>query len=337
MNLANPYLFLLLIICIVLFWFILRRSRRVEKRFLKYAELKFKPHYFQDKSAFWTGFKLFLMVIALAWIIVALVRPQWDYEPKKLESTGIDLVFAIDVSKSMDATDMMPSRLIRALLQINGFLGQVKTDRIGIIAFAGVASLECPLTDDYEAVKVVLGSLNSGTVTIPGTNIGAALELASDAFKAASQANSLILISDGEDLEGDFVARAKELRNKGIRIHTMGVGSPEGSIIKNPLTGQEVVSKLDEKSLQDISRISGGDYYRVTPGGDEVLLILKRIYDTETSRTNSKNISALKEQYYLFALFAIIFLILESFIDVRRKKGSITKPNHQSPKSGEEQ
>jgi Ca-activated chloride channel family protein len=296
-----------------------KRSKRQIKRFSRYAEPHLFPHYYIQRSTFWQGFKLFVLVLALLSIVIALVRPQWDYETRNLQSSGMDIVFAIDVSKSMDATDMQPSRLLRAVLQISSFLGQVKTDRIGIIAFAGVSSLECPLTDDYEALKIVLSSLSSNTISQPGTDIGAALELAGNAFSASSGANSLILISDGEDLEGSALRQAKVLKERGIRIHTMGVGSPEGTIIRNPDTGAEIVSKLDETTLKEISRITGGEYFRVTPGGDEIQLILKQIYANEESRTNSKKVNAYKDQYYLFACLALLLLILESLIDPRKR------------------
>ena len=107
----------------------------------------------------------------------------------------------------------------------------------------------------------------------------------------------------------------------GVKVHCMGVGSPKGSIIRNPETNQEIVSKLDEASLQEIAKITGGDYYRVTPGGDEILLILKQIYDSSSSNTTHKNLSAMKEQYYLFGLLALFLLVAESLIDPRRRRG----------------
>jgi len=323
MNLSNPYYLILLLICLGLLLLVLKRGKRLLNRYRAYAEPQLHNFYYRDRSPFWIGFRLFLSVLTLALIIIAMVRPQWDFERKDVQSSGMDIIFAIDVSKSMDATDMMPTRLMRAILQISGFVQQLKTDRIGIIAFAGVATLECPLTDDYEAVKIVLSSLNSNTIDRPGTNIGAALELSEKAFAAASKANSLILISDGEDLEGTAIQQAKRLKDKGIRIHSMGVGSPEGVIITNPDTKQEVVSKLDEKTLQQIADLTDGEYYRVTPGGDEIRLILQRIYETEESRIRNKRLSLQKEQYYLFALLAIALLLVEAVISPRKRNSGV--------------
>lgn len=323
MSLGHPYYLLLLLVCLPLLWLLVRRGKSQRKRFSEYAEAHLQGIYYAQFSPFWTGFKLVLAILALACLVLALVRPQWDYENRTLESSGMDIVFAIDVSKSMDAMDMMPSRLLRASMQISAFLQQLRTDRIGIIAFAGVASLQCPLTDDYEAVRIVLNSLNSDTAQRPGTNIGSALSLAEKAFATASSTTALVLISDGEDLEGQGIKQAKRLKEKGIRIYCMGVGSPQGAIVTNPDTGDEIVSKLDEQTLQQIAEQSGGEYYRVTPGGDEIQLILKRIYATEESRSRSKSLNALKDQYYLFAALALALLLVESVIDPRRRKSGL--------------
>lgn len=323
MNIVNPALYLLLGICLLLIGMLWKRERWLQKRFTRYADRHLQPFYYQDRSPFWTGFRIVMLILALALIIVALSRPQWDYETRNLESNGMDIVFALDVSKSMDATDMMPNRLLRATMQISSFIPQLNTDRIGIIAFAGVATLQCPLTDDYEAVRLVLNSLNSDSVVQPGTDLGAALSLAETAFMNKSNTNTLILISDGEDLKGQGIKQAQKLKNKGIRVYCMGVGSPEGAVIKHPISGQEVTSKLDEAILQEIAALTGGEYYRVTPGGDEIQLILKRIYASETNRYRTKNISARKEQYYLFAGLALLILLLEPFIDARRRKSGL--------------
>jgi len=320
MNLGHPYYLGLLVFCALILLLLIRREKKLQKRFAEYSDLHLKGIYYARRSPFWMGFRIVLSTLALGLIALALIRPQWDYENRTLESSGMDIVFAIDVSKSMDATDMMPSRLLRASLQISSFLQQLKTDRIGIIAFAGVATLECPLTDDYEAVKIVLNSLNSDTVERPGTNLGAAITLAEKAFATASATTALVLISDGEDLEAEGIKQARRLKDKGIRIYCMGVGSPQGAVIRHPQTGEEVISKLDEQTLQAIAEAGGGEYYRVTPGGDEIQLILKRIYDTEESRFRSKNLNARKEQYYLFASLALILLLVESLIDPRRRR-----------------
>ncbi len=328
MNIVNPHLFVLLLLCPALLYLVLTRGRRLQQRFVQYAQNHMMSHYYRKASPFWVGFRLVLLLLALAAIVIALVRPQWDFAQKNTESNGMDIIFAIDVSKSMDAQDMMPSRLLRAVIQISAFLDQVKTDRIGIITFAGVATMECPLTDDYEAVKIVLSSLSTDNNPKPGTNIGAALKLASESLGDVKGAGSLILISDGEDLAGSAEEQAKLLKAKGIRLYAMGVGSPQGFKIVHPQTGEEVVSKLDEASLTKLAHLTGAEYYRVTPGGEEIQLILQRIYHTEEERITKRSMSVYKEQYNLFACLAIILLLVESLINPLKRKGLMAAENY---------
>jgi len=230
-------------------------------------------------------------------------------------------MIAVDVSKSMDATDMSPSRLIRAKIQIASFIDKLSTDRVGIMAFAGAASLECPLTDDYESIKMILNSLTTDTVPKPGTDIGAVLEASQNAFMSAGGKHILVLISDGEDLEADAIATAKRLKSKGIVIYTMGVGSETGIEIRDPFSGQTATTKLDVRTLKEIAAATGGEFYAVTPGQNEIRLLLDRIYASEKSKLYSKNISSMKEQYHIFAFIALLILIIESlFHNVRRTK-----------------
>jgi len=175
----------------------------------------------------------------------------------------------------------------------------------------------------------VLQGMSTNSAERPGTNIGSALSLALQAFQCASQTNSIVLVSDGEDLQGEGVKQAHQLRSKGIRLYTMGVGSPEGATITNPATGQEVTSKLDEKTLQELASITGGEYYRITPGGDEIGIVLRRIHEREASKMSRKHLSVMKEQYYLFALLAIILLLTEMFIDPRRRTKGIMAAENQ--------
>jgi len=328
MNLVNPLYLWLLILCVLLVVMLFSRRRRLARRFSSFASPVFEKHYYRERSVFWYGLKLFLGILALVSIIIALVRPQWDFENRTLDKKGMDILFIIDVSKSMDAQDIMPSRLLRAIIQISAFMDELDTDHIGIISFAGVAKLECPLTDDYDAIRIVLQGLSTNSAERPGTNIGSALSLALQAFQGASQTNSIVLVSDGEDLQGEGVKQASELHKKGIRLYTMGVGSPEGATITNPATGQEVTSRLDEKTLQQLASNTGGEYYRITPGGDEIGIVLRRIHEREESRMSSKHISIMKEQYYLFALLALILLLIEMLIDPKtRTKGIMAAEN----------
>ena len=320
MNLYNQHYLYLLLLLIPLVYGIIRWNLRLKRRFKSFAEGHFFAFYLGQRSQFYSVLKLSLLVLALVAVIIALIRPQWDYETREFDSTGLDILIAVDVSKSMDATDMSPSRLIRAKIQIASFIDKLTTDRVGIMAFAGAASLECPLTDDYESIKMILNSLTTDSVPKPGTDIGAALEASQEAFASASGRHILILISDGEDLEAEAIATAKRLKSKGIVIYTMGVGSETGIEIQDPAGGRTATTKLDVKTLKEIAAASGGEFYAVTPGQNEIRLLLDRIYSSEKSKMYSKNMSTMKEQYHIFAIIALLLLIIESIFSNNTKR-----------------
>ena len=322
MRFGQTYILLLLLLILPLIWLLVRLHKRRLQRFGSFAEAQFYPHYFARLSPFYSALRLSLLIAAFAFIVIALARPQWDYRPQALESSGIDLICCIDVSKSMDATDMLPSRLSRAQLQIASFVSELKGDRIGIIAFAGRPSLECPLTDDYDAVQMVINSLSTDTVGMPGSDLGAALELAAKAFDVGDGNKVLVLISDGEDLEEKAIKRASSLKDMGITIYTMGVGSSQGSLIQNPETGEEVLTKLDAKTLSEIATQGGGKYYNVTPSQSEIKILLDQIFGLERSKLRSREVNAMKDQYHIFLLIALALFASALGISPYRKEGS---------------
>lgn len=314
MNLHNLQALWLLFLIPALIFLVGRLSRRRNRRFIKYAAQPFTQIYLARLSPFYSGLKLYLLIIALGFIIFSLARPQWDFQERDLSTGGMDIIFAIDVSRSMEATDIAPSRLLRSILQVSAFVDQLKTDRIGLIAFAGAATIECPLTDDHEAFKMVLSSLDTNSAARPGTDIARALDLALTAFNAAAAEGVLILISDGEDLSGSAVAKARELGNKGIRIYTMGVGSESGAQIRNPYTNEERISTLDKATLEQIAQVSGAEFYRITPSAAEISLMLSRIYSGEKMRTEQRAVNMYKEQYHIFVITTLLIIFLEIMI-----------------------
>lgn len=320
MNLYHPNLLFLLMLVIPLVLLLIYLRQRRLKRFARFAEPQFMSTYLQQLSPFYLLLKIVLTLLALIFVILALVRPQWDFETHSFESQGLDIMICLDVSKSMDATDMPPSRLLRAKLQTKAFLDKLKGDRVGIIAYAGKATLECPLTDDYESVSLVLSSLTTDNVVQLGTDIGAALTLAEKSFLSSGGSNILLLISDGEDLGSSAVTQAHRLSAAGVRIYTLGVGTPEGSQITDPGTQRSTFSKLDTQTLEQIASAGGGRYFSITPGQNELELILQNIYTTEKGRERSKNISTYKEQYHIPAVLALLFLLLETAILPLRKQ-----------------
>jgi Ca-activated chloride channel family protein len=327
MNIVNPKLLYLLIILLPLAGLLIILPRRYKKRFTTYAEPGFWDFYFRDWSFFFFRLKMALLLTATAFIILALVRPQWDRETQDIRRSGLDIAVCIDASKSMEATDIVPSRLQRAKDQIAAFIDEQKGDRVALIPFAGTAFVQCPLTDDYEAAKMLLSSLDTNSVPVWGTDIGKALRTARTVFDKNTKTRIVVLISDGEDLSESGVKAARELAQQGIVIYTMGVGTPEGAKVTlsaedaGGQTGQnEVVTKLDSKTLEKIASVSGGEFFMITPTQDEIAAILKHIASLERSRLSSVRLSLYKEQYHLFAIGALLLLLIETLISVRPGK-----------------
>lgn len=314
MNIYHPEnLWLLLIIVpLIALAFLLEKRRR--KRFSRFAETAFYAEYLSGSSPFFQSLKAALAILALAFVIFALLRPQWDYETRDFDSSGLDVMICLDISQSMDASDITPTRLQRAKLQIGAFIGKLKGDRVGIISFAGVPTLACPLTDDYESALLMLRGLSTGAAPREGTDIGAALALADKAFTGAGGSNVLLLITDGEDLQDSAITQARRLSAFGVRIYTMGVGTPEGVLIKNPATGQQVLTKLDDARLRKIASIGKGGYFSITPGQGELDQILDDVYRAEKGLERSRNMTALKDQYAIAAAAALALLLAESLI-----------------------
>lgn len=314
MNLYSQQNLWLLLILIPAVLLLTRLETRRLRRFTRFAEPQFASEYLRRLSPFYLTLKLVLALLGLVFLIFALARPQWDVETRELSSQGLDIMICLDISKSMDAQDMTPSRLLRAKLQTKSFIDRLKGDRVGIIAFAGKATLECPLTDDYESVALVLSSLETDSAVQLGTDIGAAMALAEKSFLSSGGNNVLLLVSDGEDLGGSSLQQAQRLASAGARVYTLGVGSAEGVTITDPETGRSTFSRLDARNLEKLASAGKGRYYAVTPGQNELDLILQNIYAEEKGRERSKSISTYKEQYHIPAFLSLAFLLLESLI-----------------------
>jgi len=329
MQWGNPNaLFLLLIFPAVLILIVFTRRIR-KKAFSKYAESRFYDYYFQQFSYFKFDLKNILILIALLFLIIALAKPQWDREMQIIEKEGVDIVICMDVSKSMDASDIQPSRIERAKDQISLFIDQLKGDRIAIVTFAGRSFVQCPLTDDYGAAKLFLSLLNTETVSSYGTDIGKAIQTSLDVFAQDDKHKIIILVSDGEDLEEKAIDIAEEAKKQGAIIYSLGIGSPEGSTIpikdengnmvyaKND-KGEIVFSRLNVQTLSKIAKATNGRFFPITPQQSEIYQILTEIKTIEKKKIDSRQYSRYKEQYHYFVLTALFFLIIESLIMVIR-------------------
>jgi len=221
--------------------------------------------------------KATLVSAAAGCLILALVGPQWGFEWEQVKRRGIDLVIALDVSKSMLAQDVKPNRLKRAKLAIQELIPLLGGDRIGLVVFAGTGFVQCPLTIDYGAFTLTLDDVSTDAIPRGGTALAQAIRTGVAAFAAsASESRVLVLITDGEDLEGDAAAAARDAAQAGVKIFAVGMGTPEGELIPvedeqgsrsflKDLEGRTVKSRLDEAALQQIALQTGGSYVRATP------------------------------------------------------------------------
>jgi Ca-activated chloride channel family protein len=219
-----------------------------------------------------------LQLLGFSLVLVSLAEPRWGYTFQDVKRKGLDLLIAVDTSRSMLSNDVQPNRLDRVKLAVQDLLNELQGDRVGLIAFAGRAFLQAPLTIDYDAVVEAINDLDTKTIPEGGTNISSAIALATQSFgKSATGNRALIIFTDGEELSGDAVKTAKEAADAGVRIFTVGVGTPQGSLI--PVTGddgqtdfvkdsagQVVKSKLDDKRLHEIAQATDGFYVHLESG-----------------------------------------------------------------------
>src|SRR5215475_1286409 len=220
-----------------------------------------------------------LLLLGLALSIVSLAQPRWGYTFQDVKRKGLDLLVAVDTSRSMLSNDVQPNRLERVKLAIQDLIDGLQGDRIGLIAFAGRAFLQAPLTIDYDAVIESVNDLDTKTIPEGGTNISSAITLATQSFGKSAMGNrALLIFTDGEELSGDAVKTAKTAAaDAGVRIFTVGVGTPQGSLIPitgdngetsfvKDINGQVVKSKLDDKRLREVAEATGGFYVHLENG-----------------------------------------------------------------------
>ena len=278
MSFGAPIWFWALLIIPVLALLFARAEQRGIARLREFVSPRLLPQLAATVNRSRRLFRFALLMLGLALAIVSLARPQWGYIYEDVKRKGLDLLFAVDTSRSMLSNDVQPNRLERVKLAAQDMVNQLQGDRVGLIAFAGRAFLEAPLTIDYEAAVESINDLDTKTIPEGGTNISEAINLALNTFgKSAAGNRALIIFTDGEELSGDAAKVAKTAAEAGMRIFTVGVGTPQGSLI--PVTsddgetafvkdsaGQVVKSKLDEKRLREIAQATGGFYLHLDDG-----------------------------------------------------------------------
>jgi len=267
------------------------------------------------------------LVIAIFFIILACAGPRWGFHLQEVQRRGVDIVFLLDVSASMQAEDVKPDRLERAKREITDFLKIAAGDRIGLVLFAGDAFVQCPLTLDYDAIAMFLGSVGVDALPVQGTDMGQGIKTALNAFDFKSAIDKVIvMITDGEDNEGRGLQQTDKAMDKGVKIFVYGIGEPSGAPIpdetggfKKDKIGNLILSKLNEKDLRRIAKAADGRYVRSVTGD----LDLDRLYfegikiKTEAKELESGKIKIFEERFYIFIWIAFVFLVMEGLIGLK--------------------
>ncbi|ALO16492.1 cobaltochelatase subunit [Salinivirga cyanobacteriivorans] len=323
------YLHLLWIIpvLVLLFWIMRRKGRKQLERFAS-SKMIARMAPMRSRSKPW--WKYILLMLALAAIILAIARPRFGTRMKEVQREGKELVVALDVSRSMLATDIQPSRLERAKRAIVKLLDRLDHDRISLIVFAGEAYTQLPLTTDYPAAKMFISSVQTEMIPQQGTAIGAAIGHGINSFSPGEEKNkALIIITDGENHEGNAIENAQMAAEKGIKVYTIGMGLPEGGPIpvrgKNnefhrDNSGNVVITKLNEGMLQQIAAAGEGSYIRANNIRSGLNSLFDEIDQLEKAQMKSKVYAEYDEQFQFAAWIALFFLVLEFFILERKNK-----------------
>jgi len=272
--------------------------------------------------------KFMLLMLAIATGVLTAMNLRKAGDTDGVTRKGIDVVIALDVSKSMLATDLQPNRLERAKQFISKLMNAMPDDRIGLVLFAGKAYMQMPLTTDHGAAQLFVSSAGPDAVPQQGTVISDALKMSATAFNTAERRfKTVILISDGEDHDAGAVKTAKDLAEQGMMINTVGIGSPEGSTIVDPATGESkkdetgnaVISKLNEEELKLISDNTNGAYIRLQGSDEAVAAVKKSLSQIESKAIGDVSLMNFKTYYWWFAGAMIILLLAENFIPERKK------------------
>lgn len=326
------YFYLLCIIPVLVLLFVLLQiwKKKAQSRFSSQHLLK---RLTPSKSKFKSSLKLIFLLLGLTSLTLGLVNPKIGTKLETVKREGVDIVFAVDVSKSMLAEDIAPNRLEKAKRLVSEIINQLASDRIGIIAYAGQAYPQLPITTDYGAAKMFLQSMNTDMLTSQGTAINAAIELATTYFDDEDQTNRvLFIISDGEDhSEGSTLDAVEEAIEQGIRIYTIGVGKVKGVPIplkrngvvesfKKDHQGEVVITKLNEVVLMDIAEDGNGEYIDGSNTEEAVNYIKEQLLQMDKKEFEAKQFAEYKDQFQWFLGAGLLFLFLDMFVLDRKTK-----------------
>lgn len=323
------YFLAIIPIMIVIFLLVLWWKKRTQRKFSNPELLeKLAP----NTSTFKSALKLIMLMLGMAFLIISLVNPKMGSKLKTVKREGVDVVFALDVSKSMLAEDIAPNRLEKAKQIISKIIDKLGSDRVGVIIYAGNSYPLLPITTDHAAANMFLQNADPDMVSSQGTAINEALELAKTYYNNDEQTNRfLIIISDGEDHQEETKQVAQNLSNEGVKIYTVGVGTEKGGPIpmrlngnmigyKKDNKGETVITKLTPEVLEGIADSGNGRYINGNVTENPVKQISEIIANAQKSEFETKQFSDYKDQFQWFLAIGILFLLLDVFLFDKKTK-----------------
>ncbi len=322
------HLYALAALPVVLLFFVLTWRAR-KNLLLRLGEAGLVEQLMPHWSRYKHGLKFTLLLLALSLLIVAWANPQFGSKREKVKRKGVDLFVALDISRSMLAEDLRPSRLDRARQFASKLVDGLKGERMGLILFAGNAYLQTPLTTDYSAIQLFIRSANPRLAPTQGTAIGAAVDLAERSFAEDNKQHKvMVVISDGENHDEESLARTEEARADGLLVFAVGVGTPEGGFIpvvengrsefKRDRSGNPVRSRIDEEMLRQLAEAGGGTYFNLVDGDQIVEVIRERIDAMEKREFEQRSFSEYESYYQYFIAAALLLLLIEFLLSFRK-------------------
>lgn len=273
--------------------------------------------------------KLFVRTLFFALLIVAILGPSFGGSKKEIKSVGKDIMICVDLSKSMDAYDVQPTRLEKVKNELKKLVAAFNSDRIGLIIFGSEAFMQCPLTYDQNALNLFIETMNTGLVPTGGTDFGPPLQMALDKLtedkEQTTEAKSkvIILVSDGEDFGEDTGEVVNEIENQDIRLFTLGIGTEQGGNIyagngvKKDRAGNAVVTKLNARSLKDIANKTDGQYFEINGSRNDVSRLINTIESIEGELRDARFVDVTANKYFYFLAFAMVLLLLDIMVNVK--------------------
>jgi len=321
-------LLLLLPVMLVLYLLYLRWKSGVARTF---GDREVIAQLMPDVSLFRSHLKFALILITLGSILLALANPQVGSKIEKAQRKGVDLVVALDVSNSMLAQDIQPSRIERARQSIARLIDELENDRIGLIVFAGKAYTQLPITTDYSAAKMMLNTVRPDMVPVQGTAIGQAIDMAMASFKDETSGKAIIIITDGENHDEDALEKAADAADAGIKVYTIGMGLSEGAPIpiykdgeivgfKKDQSGSTVITRLDETMLTKIAEAGNGIYVRASNTQAGLRKVFDEISKMEKTTFDTMNFSDYEDRFQYFIGLALLAMVINFLLNERRSK-----------------